>query len=251
MKNIQLVATIYLLIVFSSCKTQNILLQTKSVQASSFQKLDTTFNTNLNYEYHIRKDDKLNVSIWNNDDISVGSVYGIYNSNEGYGKWLLVDNEGEVSLPQIGAIKVEGLTIVELKHMLYDSLSKTILNPVIDIKVLNKDVTVLGEVKIPGKHLLEKDNTTLLDVLGLAGDFDTYANKEKIQVIRSENTQTKVKIVDLVNAHDFTSANIVIHPGDVVYVPSKKGKDWDKRAGSTLIPLGSAITTLILILKFI
>ena len=240
---------IVLLALMASCKTQNILLQSPATAQAAVKQTDSLFTGNNSYEYQIRKDDKLSISIWNNDDISVGSVYGIYNSSEGYGKWLMVDKQGEISLPQIGKTKVEGLTTLQLKEFLTKELGKTILNPIIDVKVLNKEVTVLGEVKIPGKHLLEKENYTLLDVLGMAGDFDSYANKKNIQVIRMVNNQQKQMNINLVDIKDFAATNIAIQPGDIVYVPSKGGKEWDKRAGSTVVPLASAITTLIVVLK--
>ncbi len=236
-------------VLLTSCKTQNIFVQSKSDLQKENVKVDSTFLPNDNYEYHIRKDDKLNISIWNNDEISVGSIYGIYNSSEGYGKWLMVDKKGEIAIPASGNFKVEGLTLVEFKELLYKQLSKTIQNPVIDVKVLNKDVTVLGEVKNPGKHLLEKENYSLLEVLGMAGDFDTYANKTKVQVVRKENNSIKAVTLDLTKMKNYEMNNVAIHPGDVVLVPAKKGKEWDKRSGSTIVPAGSAITTLILILK--
>ena len=143
-----------LLGLLASCKTNN-LFKTEShagvkTDSSFFQVTDA-------YQYRIRQNDKMNISIWNNDDISVGSIFGIYNSSEGYGKWLMVDANGKIPIPQVGDIKVEGLTVLEAKALLEQTLSKTIVHPVIDIKILNKEVTMLGEVKNPGKIQLEKD----------------------------------------------------------------------------------------------
>ena len=143
----------------------------------------------------IRKDDKLNLSIWDNDDLSVGSIFGIYNSDQGYGKWVMVDTKGMITVPKIGEIKVEGLTVSAAKDSLVKAYSRWIVKPIIDIKVLNKklllSVTCGHQVKIT----LEKDNNTLVELIGKAGD-GFYANKSKVKVIRMVDNNPKYITVD-------------------------------------------------------
>jgi polysaccharide export outer membrane protein len=79
--------------------------------------------------------------------LSVGSVYGIYNSNEVYGKWLLVDINGNIEIPRLGTTNVIGKTIPELKEEIKTKLKKWLVNPIVDLKVLNKEIAVMGEVK--------------------------------------------------------------------------------------------------------
>ena len=85
---------LFFLVLFTSCKTQNILDKMETPMAPS-----ADFAYNKEYQYTIRKDDKLSISVWGEDAYSVGSVYGIFNSNEGYGNWLLVDANGNVEIP--------------------------------------------------------------------------------------------------------------------------------------------------------
>ena len=236
------------LILFSllSCKTQNLFQEGPGKKAND----DSIFLAGADsYQYTIRTDDKISISIWNNDDISVGSVYGIYNSAEGYGKWLMVDAEGNIAIPQVGYFKVRGLTIPAMKAMIGAELSKTVKTPIIDIKVLNKEITVLGEVKNPGKIHLEKDRNTLVEILGQSGDFELYGNKTKVQILRTVNDTVRTMVVDLTHSRDLAVTNILIHPGDIVYVPAKKRKQWDKTASSTIVPAASAITAILLIFK--
>jgi len=139
-------------------------------------KPDSSFLFNDRYEYKIRKDDKISISFWGNDDLSVGSIYGIYNSNEVYGKWLLVDARGNITMPRIGNFHVENLTVMQAEDSLVSIFKKWVLNPVIEVKVLNKEIVILGELRNPGKYTVEKDNNTLLDIVALAGGYDFYAN---------------------------------------------------------------------------
>lgn len=229
----------------SSCKTQNYFQGSKQPE-----KVDSSFyEVSPAWQYTIRKNDKISISIWNNDEISIGSIYGIYNSSEGYGKWVMVDGNGNIPIPEIGDLHVEGMTMLAMKDSLIRILAKTIVKPVVDIKVLNREVTILGDVKNAGKLHLEKENNTLIDILGQAGDIEMYGNKAKVQVIRTVNNEVHSISIDLTKMNGLAANNIQIMPGDIVYVPSRKSKEWDKRAGSTIIPAASAITTLILILK--
>ena len=244
MKSITLLTFISIICIFSSCTTQNILSSSRKVQKNSA----TVFANQPNYQLLLEKGDKISISVWSHDDLSVGSIYGTYNSNEVYGKWLIVNENGTVSVPKLGDINLLGLSLVAAKEKLTLELKKWILNPIVEIKVLNKEIAILGELKTPGKYLIEKDNTNLLDIISRAGDFDFYANKKKIQIIRMVDNQAVSKIVDLTKMDDFLSQNVQLRPGDVIYVPSRKGKNWDKRVGSTIVPVAAAISSMMLIL---
>ena len=88
---------------------------TKTERRAMKDTLDSSFVYNKNYQYRIRKDDKITISVWGQDELSVGSCYGIYNSNEVYGKWLMVDENGNIELPKLGSMKVLNVTLIELK----------------------------------------------------------------------------------------------------------------------------------------
>lgn len=231
-----------------SCATQN--LHVGGTPKNS-RAVDTVFNFNPDYAYTLKKDDKISISVWDNDDLSVGSVYGIYNSNEVYGKWLMLDGAGNVNVPKIGTVHLSGLTTIEARKKLAEAFRKWIVNPIVDVKILNREVTVLGEFKTPGKYLLEKEDTRLVEIMGKAGDMDFYANKRKLQLIRTIDNHPHVYNLDLTRADPALIANIQVRPGDILYVPSRKGKTWDRRAGSTIVPIVSAISAAVLIKGFV
>lgn len=231
---------IALLFVLVSCKTQNLFVQNK--QDRNDVLIDSAFGYNPNYQYTIRKDDKIAMSVWGQDELSIGSVYGIYNSNEVYGKWLLVDAYGNIEVPKIGTTYVLGKTILELKNLLKQSFQKWIVNPIIDVKVLNKEISLLGELKTPGVIKVDKDQNTLVELISRAGGMDFYANAKSVKVLRQVGEGVIIINIDLTTSSDYLAKNITLHPGDVVIVPSKKNKEFDKRI-STIVPLLSAIST--------
>ncbi|TAE89828.1 MAG: hypothetical protein EAY81_01730 [Bacteroidetes bacterium] len=142
---------ILLLSALLSCQSNRLFKTSLPIKDSVNYAADSAF------EHLIKPDDKLSISIWNHDDLSVGSIFGIYNSNEVYGKWLLVDKKGEVAVPAAGKIKLAGLSTRQAADTLKILLSHKIVNPVIVVRVLNLQATVLGEVKNPGVFMLEKE----------------------------------------------------------------------------------------------
>jgi polysaccharide biosynthesis/export protein len=228
------------LLLIASCKTQNLFVE-KGSEQNHFESLDSAFFYNPNYEHLIRKDDKVSISVWGQDELSVGSVYGIYNSNEVYGKWLLVDQRGNIELPKFGSFKIEGYTLPELKDSLRNIYKKWIVTPIVDVKILNKEITILGEVRNPTVIQVDKDRNSLLEMISKTGGFEFYANLKYVKVLRQEGEHVRVANIDLTNSGNYLAKNIQLHPGDIVIVPSKRYKTFDKRI-STIIPFTSTIT---------
>ncbi|WP_298140322.1 polysaccharide biosynthesis/export family protein [Flavobacterium sp.] len=228
-------------LLFTSCKTQNLLVSKNETNDK------TNFVYDENYQYKIRKDDKISISVWGEDNLSVGSVYGIYNSNEVYGKWLLVDANGNIEVPKIGTKNVLNKTIPELKAEIKNELKQYLVNPVVDVKVLNKEITILGEVRNPNTIQVDKDHNNLLEMISKTGGFDFYANLKSIKILRQEGNDVKVTNIDLTNAKDILNQNIQLHPGDIVIVPSKKNKEFDKRI-STIIPFTTTVSAAAIIM---
>lgn len=241
------IAFLCLVCLFTSCKTQNIFQETKAERNEFQEELGKTFFYNPNYQYIIRKDDKINISVWGQEDLSVGSVFGIYNSNEVYGKWLLVDANGCIEVPRIGTTKVEGKTVIQLKDRLKTVFQKWIKTPIVDVKILNKEITVLGEVKSPGIIQIDKDQNTLLELIARTGGFEFYANMKYIKVLRQEGEHVRVVNVNLNETGNYLQKNIQLHPGDIVIVPSKNYKEFDKRI-SIIIPFTTTISASAIIL---
>lgn len=236
------VITFFILIGFftlSSCKTTNLFIDNKA--GNDVADLDSIFLNDSHYQYHIRKDDKITISVWGQDELSVGSTYGIYNSNEVYGKWLMVDANGNVEIPKIGTFHVEKMTIISLKDSLKTLFSEWIKNPVIDIKVLNREITVLGEVRDPQIINVDKEQNTLLEMITRCKGLEFYANAKNIKVLRQMGQHVYVANIDLTKKGNYLMKNINLYPGDVVIVPSKKYKEFDKRI-STIIPFTTTLT---------
>lgn len=187
----------------------------------------------------LQPDDKLTLSIWGHDDLSVGSIHTIYNVQEEQGKWLMVDASGEVTLPQVGKARLQGLTIPEATKRVQQLYAKTIKDPQVTLRLLNNQITILGEVQKPGVYIFTSDNIKLVDLLGRSSGLTDYAKSSKIRIVRHDEVYES----DLTNV---VYNSTVVLPGDVIYVPPSGKKGFD-RAANKMIPLASLLTALALI----
>lgn len=178
----------------------------------------------------IKTGDKITVSIWGHEDLSIGSVNSIYNSNEETGKWVVVDNDGLVNLPKIGRVKLAGYSSKEANFFLEQQYLKHLKDPIINVKILNHYVTALGEVKNPGKYRMNNEKLSLIELLGEAGGLTDHAEPDGIRIIRNSETESTNYSIDLSRAEILYQQNIQLQPNDVIYVVPKKGKEIGKTA---------------------
>jgi polysaccharide biosynthesis/export protein len=241
MKTMKFILFLGLVLLLDSCKTQN-LFHFSPEKENEEIKLDSIFRYRADYQHIIEIDNKVNISVWGQDELSIGSVYGIYNSNEVYGKWLMVDANGNIEIPKIGTMMVKGMTLPMLKDSIKSLISQWIANPIVDVKVMNKEITLLGEFRNPAVIPVDKDNNSLLELVAKAGGFEYYANLKSIKVLRQDGPKVKIANIDLTIASDEGARNIQLRPGDIIIAPSKKNKEFDKRI-STIIPIATSATS--------
>ena len=119
---------------------------------------------------------------------------------------------------------VAGKTRGQVKAQLKAELSEYIKDVVVDVRIMNFKITVIGEVNIPGVYTIADERVTLPQALGLAGDLSQDGKRENIMVIREVDGKQQVARVDLTKTDFFSSPYYFLKQNDVVYVePSLKG----------------------------
>ena len=160
-------------------------------------------------DYKIGPKDLLEISVFGQDELS---------------SQVRVSEDGKITLPLIGEIEVEGLTISECRKKLTELLEEKYLqNPQVTIfmrEYQSKRVSVLGAVQAPGRYEL-LGRQTLMQLISQAGGLTGEAGDEII-IIRENgngaNTSLKIPIEDLF-IHGNADLNIPIQPNDVINVP--------------------------------
>jgi len=145
-----------------------------------------------------------------------------------------VSNDGNVSLPLIGPVQVEGLTLNELSEQLLALYSKYLRNPQVDIDFNIASpgsvspwgsVTVLGTVKNPGSiSIPSTHDLTVSRAIQSVGGLDLSANDSAIRISRRNPDGTIKKIkVDLhaLGSTGELTQDVKLEAGDVVFVPEE------------------------------
>ncbi|WP_282163155.1 polysaccharide biosynthesis/export family protein [Ulvibacterium marinum] len=136
----------------------------------------------------------------------------------------LVDQAGEIDFPVIGKLKIEGLSPDELRILLRERLSEYLKDPIINIRLRNFTITVLGAVNAPGTYPVNGEQVTILEALGFAGDLTIRGKRDNVLVIRDFNGTKVYTRVDLTKKSMVKSPVYYLTQNDVVYVePNKSG----------------------------
>lgn len=164
----------------------------------------------------------------------------------------LVDQAGEIDFPVIGRLKIEGFSPDELRILLRDRLSDYLKDPIINIRLRNFTVTILGEVNRPGTYPVSGEQITILEALGLAGDLTITGVRENVLVIRDFNGTKVYTRIDMTSKNMVKSPVYYLTQNDVVYVePNQSGisaSALDNRATIAVSIASVLITSTVLIL---
>jgi len=145
------------------------------------------------------------------------------NTNPGL-QGYLVDNKGNIRFPLLGTVHVGGKTRGEIERGVKNQLLEYITDVVVDVRIMNFKITVLGEVTNPGVFTIQDERVSLPQALGLAGDLTIDGKRSDIMVIREVDGKRQVQTIDVTSTEFFNSEFYNLKQNDVVYVqPSLKG----------------------------
>ncbi|GAB4282221.1 MAG: hypothetical protein Kow0092_37300 [Deferrisomatales bacterium] len=158
--------------------------------------------------YRIGPGDLIEVSVWRDENLT---------------REILVPPDGWISFPLLGDIQAAGRTVSELRDLFRKGLVKYVPDTPVSVflKVPQSlKAYVIGKVNKPGQFPIGED-TTVLQILAMAGGLNPYAAADKILVLRQEGEGT-VKLsfnYDEVKKGQALEQNVVLRRGDVVVVP--------------------------------
>jgi len=248
-KNINVLALVIYLGLLSSCVTQRKVeyLQDRNKNSKAFKEAEFP-------DYRLKPNDELYIQVTSQDEaaanvFSYGKQDPYLGSMQPYGASLMsysIDKEGYLLLPVIGKILVKDKTLSEVSVIVKDSLNHVLNQPVVSVKLVNRYVSVLGEVKNPGHFPYSQDKLTIYDALGLAGDITDYGNRNKVILIRNVKGENIRVNVDITRSEILVSEYYNLRPNDIVYVKPLRNKFWGMRQFPFSI-LFSTLTTGLLI----
>ena len=236
----------------ASCVSQRKLSYLRDVTAASADSINQTFTSQK--ENYITKGDLLsifvnaldiqavqafNLPVANVQNLGARQVSAAVGGGSLQGYW--VDPEGNIDFPVLGKLHVEGMTTTALRDTMTQLISRSVKDPIVNVGILNFTVTVLGEVKNPGRHTVSDQGLTIFDALGLAGDLTIYGKRNNVLVSREVDGKMEFARLNLNDQAIFASPYYHIRQNDVIYVEPNNAR----AISSQNIPLYlSMITTL-------
>ncbi|MBS1581995.1 MAG: polysaccharide export protein [Bacteroidetes bacterium] len=187
--------------------------------------------TNRKFEYRIQVNDVLSIRVLGLDDATT-RFFNVENANTGLGlndatlyvNGFSVDKTGNVQLPTVGKIKLQGLTVGEAQDLVQRKINEYFTNATVILKLVSFRVSVLGEVERPGSYFVYNNQITLLEALAQAGGPKEFGDKRHVTLMRQSDQGTQALYLDLSKTDVLTSEYYYLLPNDVVYVPTLKAR---------------------------
>lgn len=135
-----------------------------------------------------------------------------------------IDRDGNIDFPVLGTLNVAGLTRADLCRDIKRRLAEGRLldDCVVTAEFCNLALSVLGEVRSPGRYAITRDCVTIFDAIGLAGDLTRNADRRHVTVVRREGGRQVAYEIDLTSAAGvYASPAYYLRQNDVVYVKRK------------------------------
>ncbi|MFC4633324.1 polysaccharide biosynthesis/export family protein [Dokdonia ponticola] len=216
-------------LVFTSCVSNKKLLYLQDIE----QIIDNP--TNTNYNITIKSNDLLTIQVsalnpesvlvYNQSLITKPPINGVATQNNGQQpQTYIVSKEGTIEFPEMGSIKLSGLTIDEATEKMKELVSKYVKNPIVNIRIVNFKVTVLGEVQRAGTFPINDQRVTILEALGLSGDMTIFGNRNEVKVIREVDGLKTYGELDITSASIINSPFYYLQQNDVVIVSPNRAQ---------------------------
>jgi polysaccharide biosynthesis/export protein len=243
--------TLLLIIILSSCVTQRNVeyLQDKNKTIREFNEAGIP-------DYRLQTNDLLYIKINSLDEPAANifstqstQQYVYISSIQPYGANLMsyvIDTDGYVVLPVIGKLFVRGKTVNQVSEQITEALTNILSQPVVTVKLVNRFVSVLGEVRVPGHYTISQEKLNIYEAISLAGDITIFGNRKEVILARNENGKNIRININLNRSEILSSEYYYIRPNDIVYVKPLRKRFWGMEQFPYAVIL-STITTALLI----
>jgi len=234
------------LVFLSSCVTQR---QVKYLQRKQQNDTTSSYLNPRTSDYKIQSHDNLYIKVFNLDEKSYfyfnknTSTSGNSSGSSDMGFYLdsyVVNDSGYIDFPLIGKIFVKDLKIDEAKNLVQSLINEYLKDVIVTLKLVSFNVTLLGEVKMPGVHKFYQDKLNIFEAISLAGDLTEFANRQRVALIRQTKEGSRVIYINLNSINILRSQYYYLEPNDILYFAPLGIKRW----GSETFPWGTIFTVI-------
>jgi polysaccharide export outer membrane protein len=214
-------------IVSSSCISQN---KIKLIQEKTAKTPTSDFANSKLTTYRLQTGDYLYIEVYSVDPKTSKFFQtdfpDLMNPTYLYLKSYAVDEFGFINFSFINKMYVKGLTVIEVKELLQKSLNDYFKESTVVVKLVNFEISVIGEVNNPGSFTIYRDQVNLFQAISHAGGFKDFGNPKKVKLMRQTPTGSNLIELDLSDNKILESQFFYLQPNDVLYVEPLNAKSF-------------------------
>jgi len=227
LKPIKALFILAILSTFTSCIP---LKDVKYIQPDEKLKLNENGMIEINRpEYRFQKDDFISIRISARDGVSMDMLQSFVTQGSGLsqGSGVRINDDGDIELPRIGKIHVEGLTVKETRAVIEEKFYEIFNSEAVYIEVAPSgiDFTIVGEAG-NGIFSVPKHELTLLEAFAMAGSLGDVADRKHIQILRTTPEGAQRVEVDITTEAIMNSEYFWVQPNDIIIVNPRRQKQW-------------------------
>lgn len=203
-------------------------------------------------DYRISVDDKLTFTLSTNNGAQIIDASSGVNNERGQqfqeGRMeYIVRRNGEVELPVIGKVQVEGLTVEQCEDTLVDRFS-SYQDPFVQVKVTNQRVIVFPGNGSDAKVIpLLNQNTTLMEAIAQAGGITDRGKANTVKLMRKVNGERHVYGIDLSTIEGLKYVDMIVQANDYIYV--EPTPELSKEVAEDIVPAVSLLSSALVIFR--
>ena len=182
--------------------------------------------------------DELSTSFLNQGSSSTGTSTALSASLIGHRVGL----DGAIDFPFLGKINVVGLSLGEVERKIELAAGVYVEKSSVTVKLLNDNITMMGEVRAPGRFPLNSEEVSILEAFAMAGDLTDFGNRKRVRLIRNDGETPQMVIIDVTDERIMFSPYYYLKPGDIVYVEPRRLKQVN--VSTPLINLLVSVTSM-------
>lgn len=153
-----------------------------------------------------------------------------------------VDPQGNITLPELGTVKVEGISLPEAEKLIQAKADNFYSDASVKVVLLNFTISVIGEVNHPGRYPVYNNQVNVLEGLAMANDLTVLADRSRIRIMRQREGTNHLYNLDLNDQNILADPHFYLEPNDVVIVDPLKRRQFSGRDPNLVL---SALTFLV------
>lgn len=222
-KSFKLLYFSLLTVVFSSCITSKNINYLQEPKGSV-----PSYDAGIGYqEYVLAPYDKVFISVYSPDK----NINTLFNGNMNQMSMMMsgtsdqsdlytytITEEGTISLPMIGDVKISGLYVRDAQKLIQESIQSVMIDEcAVNLRTVGRYFSVIGG-KVNGKYPILREKMNIFQAVAMAGDLAMTSDRQVIKVLRETPSGHQIKVFDIRSKDIINSEFYYIQPNDVIYV---------------------------------